>query len=150
MMKLDKFRMKNDGPARNCYVDGGNITSPQAEAKREEAWVRGQTDALAYEGVSSNPRDPEVAAWLKAGGIRRVITGHKPAGDSPAICSSVYTGVEIITADTSFSDMAAADNRGAAIAAVLVQGQSADSNRMEVSTLRKNMLIIRYEMVRFH
>ena len=95
-------------------------------------WVRGETDALAYEGVSSNPRDQEVATWLRAGGIRRVITGHKPAGDSPAICSSIYTGVEVITADTSFSDMGAADNRGSAIAAVMVQGESAESNRTEI------------------
>ena len=83
----------------NCYADGGNITTPQAEAQREAAWARAETDGpLAYEGVSSNPRDVAVAQWLRAGGIRRVITGHKPAGDSPAICSSGYTGVEVITA----------------------------------------------------
>ena len=118
----------------NCYADGGNITTPQAEAQREAAWARAETDGpLAYEGVSSNPRDVAVAQWLRAGGIRRVITGHKPAGDSPAICSSGYTGVEVITADTSFSDTSKPDNRGAAIASVLVQGESAEANHTEIA-----------------
>lgn len=118
----------------NCYADGGNITTPQAEAQREAAWARAETDGpLAYEGVSSDPRDVAVAQWLRAGGIRRVITGHKPAGDSPAICSSGYTGVEVITADTSFSDTSKPDNRGAAIASVLVQGESAEANRTEIA-----------------
>jgi hypothetical protein len=45
----------------NCYADGGNITSPPAEAERAAAWARGATDALAFEGVSSDPRDPAVA-----------------------------------------------------------------------------------------
>ena len=121
----------------NCYADGGNISTPQAEAKREQAWARAETDALAYEGVSSNPRDVSVAQWLRAGGIRRVITGHKPTGDSPAVCSSEYTGVEVITADTSFSDTSKPDNRGAAIASVLVQGESSTANHTEIAgTLR--------------
>lgn len=121
----------------NCYADGGNITTPQAESKREQAWARAETDPLAYEGVSSNPRDVSVAQWLRAGGIRRVITGHKPAGDSPAICASAYTGVEVITADTSFSDTSKPDNRGAAIACVLVQGESSTANHTEIAgTLR--------------
>lgn len=122
----------------NCYADGGNITTPQAEAKREVAWAQAEMDALAYEGVSSNPRDVAVAQWLRAGGVRRVITGHKPAGDSPAICSSIYTGVEVITADTSFSDTSKPDNRGAAIASVLVQGESPDANHTEIAGILRD------------
>jgi hypothetical protein len=88
--------------------------------------------------VSSNPRDQSVATWLRAGGIRRVITGHKPAGDSPAICSSVYTGVEVITADTSFSDTSKPDNRGAAIVSLLVQGESGEVNHTEIAGILRD------------
>ena len=113
----------------NCYADGGNITSGSAVAKMEEAWARGEEDSLAWEGVSSDPRDPAVAAWLLRGGVRRVVVGHKPSGDSPAALSSSYTGVEVISADTSFSDTSAADNRGAAVCSLLLRGESAESNR---------------------
>ena len=48
--------------------------------------------------------------------------GHKPSGDSPAVCSSVFTGVEVVSADTSFSDASAKDNRGSAVASVVIEG----------------------------
>jgi hypothetical protein len=67
-----------------------------------------------------------------------VITGHKPAGDSPAICSSVYTGVEVITADTSFSDTSKPDNRGAAIVSLLVQGESGEVNHTEIAGILRD------------
>lgn len=115
----------------NCYADGGNIAPPQTEAEIAAAWARGEQEPLRFEGVKSNPRDHALAAWLRAGGVRRVVTGHRPVGDSPAVCSSTYTGVEVVTADTSFSDMRAADCRGAAVTAVLVSGESADANQLE-------------------
>jgi hypothetical protein len=48
--------------------------------------------ALLYEKHTSDPRDVVVAQWLLAAGIRRVCVGHKPSGDSPAVCSASYTG----------------------------------------------------------
>ena len=65
--------------------------------------------------------------WLREHGIRRVIVGHKPSGDSPAILSSRYTGVEVISGDTSYSDPSAADSRGAAVAGVILRGSSLDA-----------------------
>lgn len=55
---------------------------------------------------------------------RRVVVGHKPSGDSPAVLSGAYTGVEIISADTSYADAKAADGRGVAVAGVLLRGPS--------------------------
>jgi hypothetical protein len=31
-------------------------------------------------------------------GVRRVIVGHKPCGDCPAVCSARYSGVEVVCA----------------------------------------------------
>ena len=45
--------------------------------------------------VCSDPRDATVARWLRRSGVRRVIVGHKPCGDCPAVCSARYTGVEV-------------------------------------------------------
>eukprot|EP00966_Prymnesium_polylepis_P262287 6058469-Prymnesium_polylepis.1 len=57
----------------NCYADGGNITSAEAGRKRasaeEEAAARGR--ATAFEGISSDPRDPVWADWLRQHGVRR-------------------------------------------------------------------------------
>ena len=66
---------------------------------------------MAVVHVLSDPMDPEVAAWLLEQGVRLVVVGHKPCGDSPAVLRSCDTGVEVISADTSFSDIDAADNR---------------------------------------
>ena len=49
-----------------------------------------------------------------------MVCGHKPVGDSPLLrISNASEGyLELIVADTSFSDPASADNRGCAIAEV--------------------------------
>ena len=36
-----------------------------------------------FAGVCSDPRDQRVADWLLQSGIKRVVVGHKPCGDSP-------------------------------------------------------------------
>lgn len=76
--------------------------------------------------------DPTVAAYLAGSGVRRVIVGHKPFADSPGIIrTDVASGgnakpngqkgsIEVICADSSFSDMSAFDNRGLAGCEVLV------------------------------
>ena len=117
----------------NCYSDGGNITSALApkERKAAEAEAAGGR-AVAMEGVCSDPRDPVWADWLREHGIRRVIVGHKPSGDSPAVLSSRYTGVEVISGDTSYSDPSAPDSRGVAVAGVMLRGSSLDA--MQVSS----------------
>ena len=116
----------------NCYGDGGCIHTEHAARHRNDRVGTEPTDALAFEGVCSDPRDPIVADWLQSCGIQRIIVGHKPTGDCPAVLSSSYTGVEVVSADTSFSDTTASDNRGRAIGVVELVGASDVDNHLEV------------------
>jgi hypothetical protein len=119
----------------NCYGDGGCITTDHAAAIRTDPKRVGMeaTNPLVFENVSSDPMDPLVADWLRKDGIQRVVVGHKPTGDCPAVLSALYTGVEIVSADTSFSDTQAEDNRGAAIGIVEIVGKSSTDNHLELS-----------------
>ena len=121
----------------NCYGDGGCITTEHAERDRLDPKRIGRVevdrDPLAFEGVCSDPADPTVADWLLRGGVRRVVVGHKPTGDCPAVLSAARTGVEIVSADTSYSDSSAGDNRGAAIAVVEIAGAGERDNRLIIS-----------------
>ncbi|KAL1510713.1 hypothetical protein AB1Y20_007005 [Prymnesium parvum] len=111
----------------NCYSDGGNITSGIANQIRTEAEAKADAGKpIALEGVCSDPRDEVWAEWLTTHGVRRVIVGHKPSGDSPAVLSSRYHGVEIISGDTSYSDPGAKDSRGVAVAGIMLRGESLD------------------------
>ncbi|KAL1503822.1 hypothetical protein AB1Y20_012289 [Prymnesium parvum] len=112
----------------NCYCDGGTITSTAAALRRAEFLSRPPSDAFAFAALCSDPRDQRVADWLASASIRRVVVGHKPSGDSPAVLSSRYTGVELISADTSYADPQAADGRGQSVACVLLRGPSLDEN----------------------
>jgi hypothetical protein len=118
----------------NCYGDGGCITTENAAKYREdpERKLMEERDPLIFENVCSDPADAVVAEWLLKDGIRRVIVGHKPTGDCPAVLSALYTGVEIVSADTSFSDTSASDNRGMAFASVEVAGYSSTDNHLTI------------------
>ena len=118
----------------NCYGDGGCITTENAAKYREdpERKLIEERDPLIFENVCSDPADPVVAEWLLKDGIRRVVVGHKPTGDCPAVLSALYTGVEIVSADTSFSDTSVSDNRGAAFASVEVAGSSSTDNCLSI------------------
>ncbi|KAJ8612511.1 hypothetical protein CTAYLR_003699 [Chrysophaeum taylorii] len=107
----------------NAWADGGNVDSAAARERRERVWAA-EPSALAFEAGSytSDARDPRVAAWLRESGITRVVSGHRPVGDSPAVLSSAYHGVEMVCADTSYSDTTAPDNRGKALAAFIIEG----------------------------
>ena len=129
----------------NCYGDGGNISSESALAylNDEDRIKRSKGDPLAFEGVSSDPRDKEVSNWLLKYNIQRVLVGHKPCGDSPAVCNSSYTGVEICCSDTSFSYFGNRESfsntadvkqgtppRGCAVSSTEVVGNSKTDNRL--------------------
>ena len=81
-----------------------------------------------HHGLLTLPSDP-IVRYLNKSGIRRVVVGHKPMGDSPAIARG--PGIEIVDADTSYSDTSAADNRGIAVSEVLING-TAHSNQTHV------------------
>jgi len=65
----------------------------------------------------------EAMDLLNKGGIRRVVVGHTPHGTCPTIIKAGGPGMQepglvVVMADTSFSDMKAADNRGSAVSEV--------------------------------
>ena len=120
-----------------AYADGGCITSPNANATRERISAEAEStgNPIIFERTTSDPRDPVVAEWLLAAGVRRIVVGHKPSGDSPAVLSSSYTGVEVLSCDTSYADLAndKRTGRGKAISWVRIEGESLDRNAATVS-----------------
>jgi hypothetical protein len=138
----------------NCYGDGGCITTLNAMNIRNDP-QRSQQEAvhnnpLVFENVSSDPLDDTVASWLLEHGIRRVVVGHKPTGDCPAVLSSRYTGAEIVSADTSFSDTTADDNRGQAVAVVEIVGGSSTDNHLELCGTFQDGTNYRCHFTRLH
>ena len=105
------------------YCDGGNMPSAAVRGSTMVAGAGGeQTVEIA---LNSDPLDENVVRYLAQDGIVRVLVGHKPAGDSPAIISYAASmssalpsgrvssvGLEVISADISYSDSSAPDNRG--------------------------------------
>jgi len=71
-----------------------------------------------------------VSRYLLERGVSRLVTGHKPCGDSPFAVRG--GGLELLLCDTTYSDSSAPDGRGLALAAVEIVG-SPPCNR---STLR--------------
>ncbi|CAB9523243.1 expressed unknown protein [Seminavis robusta] len=126
----------------NCYGDGGCITTHAAALEREARVIAQEetTNPLVFEKVCSDPFDASVAEWLllTQNSIRRVVVGHKPTGDCPAVLSAAYTGVEIVSADTSFSDTSCADNRGQAVSVVELVGFSDKDNQLELRGVLRN------------
>ena len=117
-----------------AYAHGGCITTPKIGELRRQVFERLEhdRDALITEALLADPRDADVAAWLQGAGIRRVVVGHKPSGDSPAVLSSSYTGVEVISADTSYADARDANGRGVSIAGVSLLGNSLQRNAANI------------------
>ena len=121
----------------NCYADGGNVDSSSASSRRARIWAAvregaatGAYDARAFEAstkYTSDARDPQVHAWLRRSGVRRVVVGHRPVGDSPALLRAAVGGVEVVMADTSFADVAAPDKRGARLVVATCEGDDVDN-----------------------
>lgn len=69
-----------------------------------------------------------VEDFLAKSGIRRVFSGHQPHGESPTVVRHVRSGLLVITADTSYSNMSAlklfnqANNRGEVVTNVRLRG----------------------------
>ena len=58
----------------------------------------------------------ELVSKLNANGITKLAVGHTPHGNAPTLLQS--SGLLMVMADTSFSDMSAPDNRGTAVSEV--------------------------------
>lgn len=124
----------------SCYGDGGVITTPAALGRRHDELEQyaADGDVRHFGGLSSSPKLPSVNEWLRQGGVHRVVVGHKPTGDCPAVLAGhINGGVEIVSCDTSFSDMLAADTRGVAASAVTIIG-APEHNRLVINGVLKD------------
>lgn len=91
---------------------------------------------------------PSLLRELNQCGIARVVVGHTPHGSCPTIIKSgapvggpgsSHAAVEVVMADTSYSDMEASDNRGRAVSdvqllrngSVHVKGRLADASEID-------------------
>lgn len=122
-----------------CYGDGGVITTDAALAHRKQALeqLAQDNDVKHYSGLCSNPRNPHVNDWLTRSGVHRVVVGHKPTGDCPAVLAGhTNEGVEVVSCDTSFSDTLAKDMRGVAVSSVTIIGSSGHSHLHVAGVLR--------------
>ena len=79
--------------------------------------------------------DHDVALWLKEAGIRRVVCGHTPVGCCPHLSHEAH-GLQLICADTSYSNNKPTDKRGRAWGLITVwpHADSAVKVRMEGMT----------------
>ena len=70
---------------------------------------------------NGNPKDlaKETAQYLLDNGITRVLVGHSPHGDSPSIIQD-SEGIQVVMADSSYSNMKEPDNRGLAVNEILL------------------------------
>eukprot|EP00966_Prymnesium_polylepis_P193929 4495250-Prymnesium_polylepis.1 len=59
------------------------------------------------------PLSSSLVAKLNASGVYKLAVGHTPHGNAPTLVQS--DGMLVIMADTSYSDMSSADNRGCAV-----------------------------------
>ena len=84
----------------------------------------------------------ETIEYLSKSGINRVIVGHQPHGDCPTVINN-NSKVQILTADTSYSNMKAPDNRGAAVSEILIH--EADQT-IEVHGILKDEQMIAYNL----
>jgi hypothetical protein len=127
----------------NSYADGGVVATDDAEEDRKQALriAEEEINPLAFEGIASNVFDQVPADWLLKHGIKRVVVGHKPTGDCPAVLSSAYTGVEVVSVDTSFArrrditdkmSNRFGENRGDAMSVVEIAGSDSHNNCLEV------------------
>lgn len=72
------------------------------------------------------PMPLHLAAQLNGAGVARMVVGHIPHGTCPTVIKSGGPGetppfMEIIMADTSYSDMSQPDNRGSAVSDVVLR-----------------------------
>ena len=69
----------------------------QPQERRAQAWSRAEkeSDPTAFRNVCSDALDTEVARWLMASGVRRLVVGHKPSADCPAVLAGSITGLEV-------------------------------------------------------
>jgi len=125
--QLDEYKKQPMGTSYaddSSYTRGGDALMDYATpASRVPSVIMGRhLDAVSM----PKPLPRELVLLLNRNGIERVVVGHTPHGDCPTIvrmaehaeAEDCTCKLDLIMADTSYSDMQAADNRGRAIATV--------------------------------
>lgn len=104
----------------SCYVDGKNMPTRQA------------IDQDKMEGFSkcSDPLSKKVVEYLHRADVRRVVVGHKPSGEAPAILRTRGVdgkGYEVISADTNYASSKDEQMRGQSWCEVRISQDSGHS-----------------------
>ncbi|CAK9048913.1 unnamed protein product [Durusdinium trenchii] len=81
----------------SSYVDGKNMPTRKAIDK----------DVFEGQRKCSDPLSKTVVEYLLRGGVRRVVVGHKPCGEAPAVLrtETVRGGYEVISGDTNYASI---------------------------------------------
>ena len=82
------------------------------------------------------PIAKEVICYLNQAGIHRVITGHQPFSDFPLIIKQ--PGLEIIAADTGYSDHQAKDGRGCAVHSLEISFDEKGKGSVTIDAIRRD------------
>jgi len=88
-----------------CYVDGKNMPTRKAI----------DIDKMEGHPKCSDPLSSAVAQYLLQAGVRRIVVGHKPSGDAPALLrveGPDGRGFEVISADTNYASTKTDNLRG--------------------------------------
>mmetsp|Transcript_25529 Transcript_25529/g.31390 ORF Transcript_25529/g.31390 Transcript_25529/m.31390 type:complete len:467 (+) Transcript_25529:259-1659(+) len=105
--------------------------------EKDGIWIRGGEALMAYQstpatqgrgvivptfvdGGKVSKFSEKLVQYLQQSRLSRIIVGHKPVADSPLVIRD-DGALEVIMADTSYSDSSSADNRGDAVAEVIVE-----------------------------
>eukprot|EP01090_Pellita_catalonica_P004420 TRINITY_DN14249_c0_g1_i1.p1 TRINITY_DN14249_c0_g1~~TRINITY_DN14249_c0_g1_i1.p1 ORF type:complete len:570 (+),score=109.32 TRINITY_DN14249_c0_g1_i1:45-1754(+) len=127
------------------YCFGGNMPLLNTRGVRSVCGG-GEGDAPDMSIIdNSDPLDESTVEYLAKSGIRRVVVGHKPSADAPAVmsyaasfgsaaCARKPPGLEVISSDISYSDTSFPDNRGPnAWCEVILEFCCDDAARLESS-----------------
>ena len=137
-----------EGPCPTAYVNGargGHALMDYVVVGSEPSVVMGRH--VANDNMPK-PMAPRLVDALNAQGITRLVVGHTPHGNCPTVMKTASTtggaGLEVVMADTSYSDMQAADNRGRAVSDVRLKA----GGQMEVGGCLHDGAAIHYELAR--
>ena len=84
-----------------------------------------KTVIYAYHFPNGNGEElsEQTSKYLSQSGVHRIIVGHQPHGDCPSVLATDPM-VQVVTGDTSYSDINQADNRGCAVSEILLFEES--------------------------
>jgi hypothetical protein len=90
-------------------------------------------DWLAAGATLPQPVPPDVAAFLHRAGVRRVLSGHRPHGDTPTVIAAGagHDRLYVVTADTSYSERQSASNTRAPCELTLLLPTAGGQNERE-------------------